>query len=336
MKFEKFTRRPYDVNAVQVTPENANEVADWCGGTVVLGDYKHSKFMIKLPIVKVPGNGVNKGKLVDARIGSWIIEYKGNFRVYREKQIHEDFYQNHGSDRAKFEPGDLVRELDQNDGLKEGVVKMVNQVCVDYGMLGNYLHEPAELVKIEEYSEQTVKRLAEEKRRQDPIQALRDEAEAAVMQGDLFVHEQLTEAFEESQIIENIGDIKIGTDVVVSDQMNDFFSKVGTVESFVNDNCIAVKMEMQHGQKKAEIVNHLVREVQICDQVKWVLVHSDVSPQQGWVGWVVQAGSVGEAVTVAFRPANFMDGARDKCFSYMHYELEELDSQPQPIPVYEI
>lgn len=335
MKIERFIRRPYDVNVVQVTPENANEIAEWCGGTVVQGDYKHNQFTIKLPVVKVPGNGPNKDRTIDARIGWFVVEFNGLFRVYREKQLREDFLKP-DSNPVYFSPGDLVQDEDGD----QGEVVKVEQILVEVPSLGHVLYSREELTQIREYSDKTMELIKEEARvaAMDPgldkINALREEAERYVMSGSL--NEVLSEAFEESQVIESIGDIKIGTDVVISDQMNDFFSQVGTVESFVNDNCILVKMEMRYGQKEPEIVTHLVREVQICDQVKWVLVHSDVSPQQGWVGWVVQAGSPGETVTVAFRPANFMDGNRDKCFSYMHYELEELDSQPETIPVYEI
>ena len=80
MDMKKYFRRPFDVNAVEVTPDNAQEVADWCGGTVAQGDYKHSKYKIQLPVVKVPGNGPNKGKAVDARIGYFVVEHNGSFR----------------------------------------------------------------------------------------------------------------------------------------------------------------------------------------------------------------------------------------------------------------
>lgn len=344
MEFQKFTRRPYDVNAVQVTPENANEVAEWCGGSVVLGDYKHSKFVIKLPIVKVPGNGVHKGKMIDARIGSWIIEYKGNFRVYREKQILEDFASKDEvliTDQATrilhFEPGDLVKEINPDDGLREGVVKYADQVLVDYGMLGNVLHDSGELVKIERFSEQTLKRLQDEAARQDndaldTINQLRAEAEKAVMSGNL--NDFLTDAFEEQQVIESIGDIKIGTVVRIIDEMNEFFGETGVVEGFVNDNCVAVKMDETHGGKVLDPVNHLVREVQIESETKWVLVHSDTSPQQGWIGWVVRDTPTGELTRVAFRSSTV--DARDKCFSYMETELEQISMAGLVVPVYEI
>lgn len=338
MKFEKFTRRPYDVNAVQVTPDNAEEVAKWCGGTVVLGDYKHSRFTIQLPIVKVPGNGVNKGKQVDARIGSWIIEYKGNFRVYREKQIHEDFYQE-WLDGPKFEAGHLVEVIETSHPKfgQQGTIEAVGMAGVVFADNDGYVFDEPELKRIEEFSEETKKQIAAQVlAAQDPIQKLRDEAEAAVMRGDLNVHEALTEAFEDSQVIENIGDIKIGTVIRVVDEMNDFFGETGEVESFVNDNCLAVKMDLTHGGTVLDPVNHLVREVEIEEQTQWARVKNQSSGQFGWIGWIVRDTVDADLVRIAFRSA--VEGSRDKCFSYMPDEVEKISKVTDfiQVPVYDI
>src|SRR5687768_5224698 len=93
MKTQTFIRKPFNVNAVQVTPKNAAEIAEWCKGEVGQADYRVMGQKVKLICVLVPGNGPKKGQKVEALIGSWVVEHNQNFRVYRDQQLNEQFVQ---------------------------------------------------------------------------------------------------------------------------------------------------------------------------------------------------------------------------------------------------
>lgn len=184
MDMKQYFRRPFDVNAVEVTPDNAEQVAEWCGGTVAQGDYKHSKYKIQLPVVKVPGNGPHKGKTVDARIGYFVVEHNGSFRVYRPQQFEQTFHPYSNDAAGWIKAGDLVR--DKRDGM-EGQVMFVDQILVDYGpMTGNVLHGKDELERIRDLSPETLQRLKEEAEvavGAHKLNALRAAAEEAIRSG---------------------------------------------------------------------------------------------------------------------------------------------------------
>ena len=338
MQIENFIRRPFDVRAVQVTPQNAAEVAQWCGGTVGKAKYKLlGSFDTELDTVVVPGSGVSQGKTFVAKIGSWVVELDGSFRVYRKRQMQEMFSRTHEMLSEGLKPGDLVQDRDENDGVRQGVVKYTNQTLVDYGMLGNILHDPAELIKIEEFSENTKRRLAEEAERQglDKINALRAAAEDAGC-GSLPTVSGTLE--DEPQVIDEIAGIKVGDMIRVTEEMNQFFSQEGTVVEFLNDNCLRTNMLMPNGE--VHQVNHLRSEVELEEETKWVVVNNESSGQNGWVGWVVKDAPVGELVRVAFRSVNFDNNVNDRCFSYMRHELEDVSHQDlvamDGVPSYEI
>ena len=338
MQIEKFIRRPFEVRAVQVTPQNAAEVAQWCGGTVGKAKYKLlGSFDTELDTVIVPGSGVSQGKTFVAKIGSWVVELDGSFRVYRKRQMQEMFSRTHEMLSGELKPGDLVQDRDENDGVRQGVVKYTNQTLVDYGMLGNILHDPAELIKIEEFSENTKRRLAEEAERQglDKINALRAAAEDAGC-GSLPTVSGTLE--DEPQVIDEIAGIKVGDMIRVTEEMNQFFSQEGTVVEFLNDNCLRTNMLMPNGE--VHQVNHLRSEVELEEETKWVVVNNESSGQNGWVGWVVKDAPVGELVRVAFRSVNFDNNVNDRCFSYMRHELEDVSHQDlvamDGVPSYEI
>lgn len=318
MQTEKFIRRPFEVNVVQVTPQNCTEIAQWCGGEVTTANYKLAGFVTKMDAVKVPGNGPNKDMMITARIGSYVVEHEGKFRVFRKKQFVEMFSNTHNVLHEQLKPGDLVQDKDESDGERQGTVKYVNQVLVDYGMLGNVLHDPSELVRIDEFSSQTKSRLAQEYERQKydaNNEALRAAAEKVVRQAESIVS---------IDDLENVGNFRVGGTVRVVDEMNQFFSQTGVIDSFVNENTVAVKMNIPNCV--TEIVHHLLRELEIEEHTEWGRVRNPNSPQFGWVGWVVRdrVCDEGDLVRLAFRPSSYLSGTNDRCFSYMPEEVEAV------------
>lgn len=233
MDMQKFFRRTFDVNVVEVTPTNAEEVAEWCGGEVAVGEYRHSRFKIQLPVVKVPGNGPNKGKTIDARVGHFVVEHNGSFRVYRPQQFEQTFHPyTNGENEGWINAGDLVR--DKQDGM-EGQVVFVEQILVDYGpMTGNVLHMKDQLERIREFSPETQERLKREEDAAvgaDKLNALRAAAEAELgrgsinVQGDMIVPQEVP-----TEEPENVGGYWKGMRVRVTLEANAFHEQYGTVE----------------------------------------------------------------------------------------------------------
>jgi hypothetical protein len=293
MQIESFTRRPFDVNAVQVTPQNAAEIAEWCGGKVGSSNYKLAGFETKLDTVLVPGNGPNKGKEVEARIGSWVVEHQGNFRVYRKKQFTESFvsklekycaddvrateavFQARQESFLKFsdlKPGDLVRDLDVNE-FREGEVKLVDQILVDFGMLGNVLYGREELQPISEYSERTKARLAEETARReldagtealDKINALRAQAEADAAAGVVSTNgsSYLGDDLEPKAPVTEISGIMCGMTVEVTHEANEFFGKKAFVVGLGQDG-VRILAAVESGDEMPQAVPFQVDELKI-------------------------------------------------------------------------
>ena len=79
----KYSRKPFDVEAVKLTPENIEEVAQWCGGEVRTSDLSKSggqegyQQYIKVP-VKRPLND----RQTRAYYDDWVVAAGGSFKVY--------------------------------------------------------------------------------------------------------------------------------------------------------------------------------------------------------------------------------------------------------------
>jgi hypothetical protein len=258
MKTETYSRRPFDVNAVQVTPQNAGDVAIWCNGEVGTGQYKVMGQSVKLVVVMVPGNGPNKGKMIEAKIGSWVVELNGQFRVYREKQFREEFQKIVFSE-SKLVPGNLVEVIDPQDPYYgfQGEVEFVEQTCITIPGVGGCMYNSFDLKRIDEYSEKTVALIADEAEANvkassnealDKINALRAAAEAAFKDGDLPIpHVPRTAATDRivalagqldtlpEEPVTEINGIKTGYKVRVKLEANEFFGQTGRVVGLGKD-----------------------------------------------------------------------------------------------------
>jgi len=94
MEFElhDYNRKTFTVRAVEVNFQNVDELAKWCKGKVgsestrVLGGAD-----VDLPVLKLQGQGEDRGKELVARLGNFIVESKGRFRVYKAPQFWAAF-----------------------------------------------------------------------------------------------------------------------------------------------------------------------------------------------------------------------------------------------------
>jgi hypothetical protein len=91
MDIEKYDRKPFSVEAVQVHFENVNEIAVWCKGTVIKQKTKMLGVDTEVPAIRVDGQGDNRGKSFIATLGCYVVCLKGSYRVYKPAQFESSF-----------------------------------------------------------------------------------------------------------------------------------------------------------------------------------------------------------------------------------------------------
>lgn len=76
IKTKPFVRKPFDVQAVQITNDNMQEVSDWIGGRVVTPDIGRPFIQFKA------GRGFEN---------DWATSYSGQFRLYTRAAFARNF-----------------------------------------------------------------------------------------------------------------------------------------------------------------------------------------------------------------------------------------------------
>lgn len=152
METKRFTRNPVEVEAVQVTPTNVAEVAEWCKGTLTEANYRLMGGSHKLPAIQLTKQGPGKDKTRVVMIGSWITKHKNVFKSW----TREAFEAVYTEIKPALQAGDLVRTNDKIELLAmvgwEGKIADAHLVGVDFGDRGRVVFEPAWLDKIDEMS----------------------------------------------------------------------------------------------------------------------------------------------------------------------------------------
>jgi hypothetical protein len=93
VKTAKFVRKPFPVEAVQVTERNMEEVAAWCQGDIQFtnprpapaGDDGRRRF-IKVRVLRPMGE-----KQTQAFAGDWVLYAGTGYKVYRDAAFHNSF-----------------------------------------------------------------------------------------------------------------------------------------------------------------------------------------------------------------------------------------------------
>src|SRR5688500_6098393 len=91
MQIEKYDRKPFSVDAVQVRFDNIAEIAEWCKGEIITQKTKMLGVETDVPAIRVAGQGDNRGKYFVASLGCYVVELKGSFRVYKPAQFDASF-----------------------------------------------------------------------------------------------------------------------------------------------------------------------------------------------------------------------------------------------------
>lgn len=91
---QRFVRKPYHVDAVQVTGANMEELASWCGGEVksfeppvTEGQEPRTVYYVAVPVIRP-----QKIRQTQAFANDWILRaFNGSFKVYTPKAFKAEF-----------------------------------------------------------------------------------------------------------------------------------------------------------------------------------------------------------------------------------------------------
>lgn len=90
MEKAKYARNSFEVEAVQVTAENLNEVAEWCDGEVRYTVDEERN--IKDAHVKVKIPRVTRERQRQAFVGDWVLKSDSGFKVYTKAAFASCFH----------------------------------------------------------------------------------------------------------------------------------------------------------------------------------------------------------------------------------------------------
>ncbi len=87
----KFVRKPFHVDAVQVTEENMSDVAQWCEGQIQ--ESEKTKDGSSATFIKVWVHRPMTERQTRAFVGDWILYARSGFKVYTTKAFEKTFEQ---------------------------------------------------------------------------------------------------------------------------------------------------------------------------------------------------------------------------------------------------
>lgn len=85
----RFVRKPFYVDAVQVTQENMEQVAEWCNGDIRQQKNKKSNFAPKYIKVRVARPMTERQ--TKAYVGDWVLYAGTGYKVYTDKAFKQCF-----------------------------------------------------------------------------------------------------------------------------------------------------------------------------------------------------------------------------------------------------
>lgn len=88
-EIQSYVRRQFAVQAVQVTLDNLQEVAQWCNGTVMHDGEKEGNF--SRDYIKVRVQFPQNDEQTKARVGFWVVKQGRGFKVYKDKAFRNTF-----------------------------------------------------------------------------------------------------------------------------------------------------------------------------------------------------------------------------------------------------
>lgn len=104
---EQYIRKPFTVNAVQVTLDNMEEVAKWCGGEIIIE--KRGGRLIQY--IKVDVNRPLNDRQTKAFVEDWVLEAGTGYKCYSKKSFPSSFEK---YNKAEVTPDELAQAFDLN------------------------------------------------------------------------------------------------------------------------------------------------------------------------------------------------------------------------------
>lgn len=108
----KFVRKPFAVEGVQVTPENIDDVAQWCGGEVRTSETKKPGQAVQ-KYIKVPVKHPLNDRQTRAYYGDWVLSAGTGFKVYTQKAFSGSF------DEQTDRMFDVIQRMDDRAAQEE-------------------------------------------------------------------------------------------------------------------------------------------------------------------------------------------------------------------------
>lgn len=112
MKTQKFQRKPFIVDCVQVTEENMEEVAKWCKGTITTTDSKIAE-QLKRPVrtwIQVETQQPMSDRQKQAFVGDWLLYANNGFKIYTPKAFERTFEEVAPSDSKTEAANAIVKD----------------------------------------------------------------------------------------------------------------------------------------------------------------------------------------------------------------------------------
>ena len=82
VKPQQYVRKPFFVEAVQVTLENMAAVATWCEGKVIVDTPPYIKVKVKRPLAE---------RQTRAFVGDWVLSSGNGYKVYTQSSFEKNF-----------------------------------------------------------------------------------------------------------------------------------------------------------------------------------------------------------------------------------------------------
>lgn len=91
MEFQVVIRKQRPMKSVQVGLDNAQEIADWCHGDVVMSTVRLLGADTKVPAVKLRRQSKGGKDYTTALVTFWVVEHPNEFKIYRNEQYQALF-----------------------------------------------------------------------------------------------------------------------------------------------------------------------------------------------------------------------------------------------------
>jgi hypothetical protein len=97
IKTEGYSRKPFHVDAVQVTEENMEEVAAWCAGKIrtskktIRDDDNKIVERLEVQFIKVDVHRPLNERQTKGYVGDWVLLSEAGFKVYTERAFEKAF-----------------------------------------------------------------------------------------------------------------------------------------------------------------------------------------------------------------------------------------------------